>query len=138
MNAAKAIHAESIQVKANRVARLLCQYAGQRIRQRFAAACVLPASRRPAKVIATAARRDPDFLGRRMPVDDDLAAVVATDFEYALIERGVIHTRCIIQRVDDALKQFVRKRAEFRGAHGGGRGVGRCIHLLRFKAILSG
>ena len=59
-----------------------------------------------------------------MPVDDDLAAVVAANVEHALIERRVVHAGCVIQCVDDPLKQLVGERAELRGAPRVGRGVG--------------
>jgi hypothetical protein len=92
-------------------ARLLKHYAADRVRQRLSAARVDPYAISPFEVIATALGRDPNFLGRRVTIDDDLALARtrfdARNFQHALIEFDIVRSVGGVDGFNDLLEQRI-------------------------------
>jgi predicted small lipoprotein YifL len=88
--------------------RLLEQYPADGVVQGLTAARIHPGIVRPAKVISTTFRGDPNLLRRRMAVDDDLAfaGVKAGNFEHTLIQLDIVSS---IRRVDHFDKPFEQR-----------------------------
>lgn len=84
--------------------------------ERGRVACIDPTVAGRFEMEATGTRCDPDLLRRPMAVDDDLAAVIELDFEYA-VRRGLELQPGVLDGRLDVRQRGVRRPAEFDFRH---------------------